>query len=591
MIQRVIRWPVLLLIVLFLCTELAFYFSVRFCVYLLERFVFLTKSRKSVRKLQQRMAEAETYDEWKEAAEEADRVLGSAPWKAQPHSVSWTDRAATTHSSSDATIHTTAATAHFALSLCPCSIVLQRYFNYPLLQSHLHDLRAARAAGDIPCLTATLQTCLHKNTAGIMNEDLYSKTLVGTKVVIDDYIEELLAALDYIKDSAVQRVAIAAAANGARAARRRQQSPAAARSRSTSRQGRRTASAKKKRASRVSLDSEADFASPVVSAATHALDESHIAPVLDAADVESPHELLRFFQAAKRQFGATALCLSGGASIGNYHWAVVKALLDEGLLPRVISGTSSGAVVAALTCTRTDEELRAALNPTTLNANLHSFEESWFTCAWRFLRHRCMYDNDKWTEKLQFFANAGAIPKMTFAEAHARTGRILNITCTAQRKHNPSMLLNYMTTPNVCIDTAILASAAVPGFIRPVVLMEKINGQLRPYHDKDLQWCDGSLQRDLPLSELAEMFGVNFYLVSQTNPHIIPSVQTHKQRMAGRRGTCCSRVGHHAQFVPLFVSPCVPVLPASVGSSTPAVRAAPRAAGVVARAAIAAAFC
>lgn len=87
--QRVIRWPVLLLIVLFMSTELAFYFSVRFCVYLLERFVFLTKSRKSVRKLQQRMAEAETYDEWKEAAEEADRVLGSAPWKAQPHSVGW----------------------------------------------------------------------------------------------------------------------------------------------------------------------------------------------------------------------------------------------------------------------------------------------------------------------------------------------------------------------------------------------------------------------------------------------------------------------------------------------------------------------
>jgi len=64
----------------------------------------------------------------------------------------------------------------------------------------------------------------------------------------------------------------------------------------------------------------------------------------------------------------------------------------------------------------------------------------------------------------------------------------------------------------VCIDSAILASAAVPGFIRPVVLMEKINGQLRPYHDKDLRWCDGSLQRDLPLSELAESFGVNFYL-------------------------------------------------------------------------------
>lgn len=97
-----------------------------------------------------------------------------------------------------------------------------------------------------------------------------------------------------------------------------------------------------------------------------------------------------------------------------------------------------------------------------------------------------MYDNGKWLEKLQWFANSPAIPHMTFAEAHQRTGRVLSITCTSQRKHNPSLLLNYLTTPHVCIDSAILASAAVPGFIQPVVLMEKhpVTGVIRPFHDK-----------------------------------------------------------------------------------------------------------
>lgn len=78
--------------------------------------------------------------------------------------------------------------------------------------------------------------------------------------------------------------------------------------------------------------------------------------------------------------GISALCLSGGASFGyckyvlHYmfllhkhstkdHFGVVKAFLDAGLLPRVITGTSAGGLIAALTCTRTDEELKTLLVP------------------------------------------------------------------------------------------------------------------------------------------------------------------------------------------------------------------------------------
>ena len=36
------------------------------------------------------------------------------------------------------------------------------------------------------------------------------------------------------------------------------------------------------------------------------------------------------------------------------------------------------------------------------------------------------------------------------------------------------------------------------------------------------QWRDGSLEEDLPIQTMREMFNVNYFIVSQTNPHIVP---------------------------------------------------------------------
>lgn len=41
----------------------------------------------------------------------------------------------------------------------------------------------------------------------------------------------------------------------------------------------------------------------------------------------------------------------------------MKAFLENSLLPRVITGTSAGGLIAALACTRTDEELKVLLVP------------------------------------------------------------------------------------------------------------------------------------------------------------------------------------------------------------------------------------
>ena len=124
----------------------------------------------------------------------------------------------------------------------------------------------------------------------------------------------------------------------------------------------------------------------------------------------------------------------------------------------------------------------------------------------------------------------------TFREAYERTGRILNVSCVPSDPHSPTILTNHLTAPDCVIWSAVLASAAVPGILNPVVLMmKKPNGTLTPYSFGH-KWKDGryvvliathsrglisfSLRTDIPLKALNLHFGVNFSIVSQVNPHI-----------------------------------------------------------------------
>ena len=47
-------------------------------------------------------------------------------------------------------------------------------------------------------------------------------------------------------------------------------------------------------------------------------------------------------------------------------------------------------------------------------------------------------------------------------------------------------------------------------------------GNIVTYYPEGLTWQDGSLELDLPMVKLAEMFNVNHFIVSQVNPHVIP---------------------------------------------------------------------
>ncbi len=213
-------------------------------------------------------------------------------------------------------------------------------------------------------------------------------------------------------------------------------------------------------------------------------------------------------------YGRTGLCLSGGGSLGQQHFGVIKALLEEGALPTVISGTSAGAVVGAFVCTRTPEEFLRDFSPEYIKSISTALDSPWPKRLWRFFSRGELFKFSDWTEKIPPWT----LGDMTFIEAFKKTGRVFNVSTTA---NNYSVNLNYITSPNVLIRSAVLCSSAMPFFVKPPQLLEKCPDNTIITRDAQ-NFSDGSLAGDVPRGELGSLFGVRFVLTSQVNPHISP---------------------------------------------------------------------
>jgi predicted acylesterase/phospholipase RssA len=227
------------------------------------------------------------------------------------------------------------------------------------------------------------------------------------------------------------------------------------------------------------------------------------------------HSKRHFFKIVLKNYGKTALVLSGGACFAYTHFGIVKALLDQDLLPNIISGTSGGGLIAALACTRSNEELKELLVPQ-LAKKITACEDPWYIWIPRFWRTGARFDAVGWARKANFFTRGST----TFQEAFERTGRKLNISTVPADPHSPVILCNSITSPNCIIWSALLASSAVPGILNPVVLMMKSHaGDIVPFSLGN-KWRDGSLRTDIPIDALNTYYNVNFLVVSQVNPHI-----------------------------------------------------------------------
>lgn len=332
-------------------------------------------------------------------------------------------------------------------------------YDASLISARMAQLRQARVQEDSDRVLFLLRTTLSRNLGNMGNANLYARTHIGTKYLIDEYILEVQLAFNHILEQSKSR-----------------------------------------------------------------------------RDIDT-QGVLESVLKTRQAFGRTALLLSGGGTLGMMHIGVIKTLFEMKLLPRIISGSSAGAIVAAIVCTVKDEEMSELVGKFH-TGNLQVFQyndapETIFTRLARFLKHGVFME-------IQFLRNVMSewMGNMTFAEAFNKTRRILNITVSSSSMYEMPRLLNYITAPNVVIWSAVAASCSIPGIFAgsPLLAKDSKTGELMTWDAGSNKCIDGSIEGDLPTVRLSELFNVNHFLVSQVNPHVTLFLPQHSHDLQKASG-------------------------------------------------------
>ena len=305
-------------------------------------------------------------------------------------------------------------------------------YDHRLIASRVKLLRKLRRDQEFDLIRFRLREELHGNLGNMANPALYQHARTGTKKLINEYLDEVSAALDLLTDSNVKTL--------------------------------------------------------------------------------SPIRKRRFLKRAARSFGRSALLLSGGASLSLFHLGVIEELEAQGIMPRVITGSSAGAIIAGIVATHTDSELDVLLKPSEVD-----FEWCRMFGVYDMMKGQGVLD-----QKLLQKSIDRNIPEMTFFEAYQHTNRILNITVSPADSHQFPRLLNYLTAPNVLVRRAALASAAIPGLFPPVQLRARNFAGKSVAYMPQSRWIDGSVHEDIPKEKVNRLHNINHYIVRQTNPHVVP---------------------------------------------------------------------
>ncbi|PKM22850.1 MAG: DUF3336 domain-containing protein [Gammaproteobacteria bacterium HGW-Gammaproteobacteria-14] len=118
--------------------------------------------KRALRQLEKAIDHASSYEEWREASTEHDRLSGAAQWQ--------------------------------ELDRSP-------FYDYELIRNRLAQIRQARERNDVNKLVFHLHEGLHGNLGNISNAALYSHAKVGTKRLIERYLAEVTTALNYLCDN------------------------------------------------------------------------------------------------------------------------------------------------------------------------------------------------------------------------------------------------------------------------------------------------------------------------------------------------------------------------------------------------------
>ena len=177
---------------------------------------------------------------------------------------------------------------------------------------------------------------------------------------------------------------------------------------------------------------------------------------------------LEFFAETRHAYGRTCLMLSGGANFGRFHFGLLKALYEQDLMPRVICGSSVGSVTAAVVACAPYEEMEKMFDPNyTFKHPILGFKsDSRRGILADLLMGRIAFETQVIKDFIKRFSG-----ELTFKEIFTKYGWNLNITVTDFSMTQTSRLLNYLSTPNVLVWSAVVASCAIPGAFEKAELM------------------------------------------------------------------------------------------------------------------------
>ena len=355
-----------------------------------------------IKKLKSQLGTAESYEEWKSIALKIDEESGAQEWKFDN-----------------------------------CS----PYFDAEIIAHRLVLLKRYRLQKRTRDLMYILREGLTYDIANIAHPMLFTATYMGTKKIIEDYVEEVSESLAFIASTACQCLSLS--------------------------------------------------------------------------------EKIDFFQHCKKAYGQPALMFSGGATLGLFHTGVCKALLEQDLMPKVLSGSSAGAIMTAMLGTSKPSEISARLNG-----------ENFFSEAFHFRKFSELLKGNGGLADVKYLKkflveNLGDI---TFEEAFKISGLHINVAVAPYDASQEARIMNAYTSPDLLVWSAVLASCAVPILFPPVRLTSnRYDGELTPYM-ASTRWVDGSVRSDFPQEKMARLYNLNYTIASQVNPHIVPFMQSDAER-------------------------------------------------------------
>jgi len=245
----------------------------------------------------------------------------------------------------------------------------------------------------------------------------------------------------------------------------------------------------------------------------------------------------------RQNFGRTALVFSGHVAFGTFHTSVFRTLVEHQVLPSIVVGVNVGAIVSSFATTRTSAELQYFFDHPAPPMQFYEKMCAAYVAAYRLsTQDASTYEIEKLQQSMQ-----DLIGDLTFEEAFELSGRVLGISIPACRLGNqPSQFLNYLTSPHVVIWSAVAVSCAPPvGLLTfPELMIKNRAGEIVHYLPPTKmtaatrQGCNASLETELPLQKLRELFNVNHFIISQSSPYIAPILHLKEtiQAHGGLRG-------------------------------------------------------